>query len=132
MAGASTCSDPFSLVRKRFEPRLVSLEPSGHGGDPAGRALAVVARSGRMNAKTRGWSWRRLLSGKHRGVTYRDPDLRSGEPHRHHAEPLGSLGLNGAGDDPVDEYILTGGKVSTESKFTCRAFAINEAAISVG
>ncbi|KZV51527.1 hypothetical protein F511_35671 [Dorcoceras hygrometricum] len=25
-----------------------------------------------------------------------------------HAEPLGSLGLNGAGDDPVDEYIPTG------------------------
>ncbi|KZV55779.1 hypothetical protein F511_12262 [Dorcoceras hygrometricum] len=27
-----------------------------------------------------------------------------------HAEPLGSLGLNGAGDDPVDEYIPTGGE----------------------
>ncbi|KZV49692.1 hypothetical protein F511_23649 [Dorcoceras hygrometricum] len=26
-----------------------------------------------------------------------------------HAEPLGSLGLNGAGDDPVDELIPTGG-----------------------
>ncbi|KZV50111.1 mitochondrial substrate carrier family protein Y [Dorcoceras hygrometricum] len=25
-----------------------------------------------------------------------------------HAEPLGSLGLNGAGDDPVDEHIPTG------------------------
>ncbi|KZV46108.1 hypothetical protein F511_30685 [Dorcoceras hygrometricum] len=27
-----------------------------------------------------------------------------------HAEPLGSLGLNGAGDDPTDEYIPTGGE----------------------
>ncbi|KZV23652.1 hypothetical protein F511_34888 [Dorcoceras hygrometricum] len=26
------------------------------------------------------------------------------------AEPLGSLGLNGAGDDPADEYIPTGGE----------------------
>ncbi|KZV53695.1 GDSL esterase/lipase [Dorcoceras hygrometricum] len=26
-----------------------------------------------------------------------------------HAEPLGSLGLNGAGDDPVD-FVLTGGE----------------------
>ncbi|KZV18141.1 phosphoglycerate kinase, chloroplastic-like [Dorcoceras hygrometricum] len=24
-----------------------------------------------------------------------------------HVEPLGSLGLDGAGDDPVDEFILT-------------------------
>ncbi|KZV38006.1 hypothetical protein F511_10227 [Dorcoceras hygrometricum] len=27
-----------------------------------------------------------------------------------HVEPLGSLDLNGAGDDPADEYIPTGGE----------------------
>ncbi|KZV46874.1 DNA-directed RNA polymerase II subunit A [Dorcoceras hygrometricum] len=54
MAGASSCSDQFSLVSQRFEPRLVSLEPSGPGGGPDGRAPAVVAVAGRTNAKTRG------------------------------------------------------------------------------
>ncbi|KZV31431.1 cyanidin-3-O-glucoside 2-O-glucuronosyltransferase-like [Dorcoceras hygrometricum] len=38
---------------------------------------------------------------QHRGV--RDPEIE-------HAEPLGSLGLNGTGDDHADEYIPTGGK----------------------
>ncbi|KZV19232.1 hypothetical protein F511_20968 [Dorcoceras hygrometricum] len=31
-------------------------------------------------------------------------------PTGEHAEPLGSLGLNGAGDDPVDEHVPTGGE----------------------
>ncbi|KZV14020.1 hypothetical protein F511_44600 [Dorcoceras hygrometricum] len=43
-----------------------------------------------------------------------DPEVRSGEVavaygSREHPEPLDSLGLNGAGDDPVDELIPTGG-----------------------
>ncbi|KZV28385.1 hypothetical protein F511_28344 [Dorcoceras hygrometricum] len=42
-----------------------------------------------------------MVKWQHRGVTYRDPEIE-------HAEPLGSLGLNGAGDDPA-EYIPTGG-----------------------
>ncbi|KZV30211.1 hypothetical protein F511_29897 [Dorcoceras hygrometricum] len=33
-------------------------------------------------------------------------------PYIEHAEPLGSLGLNGAGDDPADDYIPTGGEDS--------------------
>ncbi|KZV53666.1 plasma membrane ATPase 1-like [Dorcoceras hygrometricum] len=47
MAGASTCSDHFSLVSPWFEPRLVTLEPSRPGGGPVGRAPAVVAGAGR-------------------------------------------------------------------------------------
>ncbi|KZV18362.1 putative protein S-acyltransferase 23 [Dorcoceras hygrometricum] len=51
-----------------------------------------------------------MVKWQHRGVTYRDPDSRSGEPHRRieHDEPLGSLGLNGAGDDPA-EFTPNGG-----------------------
>ncbi|KZV55141.1 hypothetical protein F511_31466 [Dorcoceras hygrometricum] len=39
-----------------------------------------------------------MVKWQHRGV--RDPEVRSDEPHRHieHAEPLDSLGLNGACD----------------------------------
>ncbi|KZV30652.1 hypothetical protein F511_11169 [Dorcoceras hygrometricum] len=44
-----------------------------------------------------------MVKRQHRGVTYRDPEIE-------HAEPLGSLGLNGAGDDPAVEYIPTGGE----------------------
>ncbi|KZV35787.1 hypothetical protein F511_41113 [Dorcoceras hygrometricum] len=61
MAGASTSSDLFSLVRSRFEARSVTLEPSGHGGGPAGRAPAVVAGAGRTNVKTGDWSRRQLV-----------------------------------------------------------------------
>ncbi|KZV28589.1 11-beta-hydroxysteroid dehydrogenase 1B-like [Dorcoceras hygrometricum] len=59
-----------------------------------------------------------MVKWQHRGVTYRDPEIE-------HAEPLGSLGLNGADDDPaeftptgaclsyrcVDEIRLTGKKI---------------------
>ncbi|KZV16324.1 hypothetical protein F511_26302 [Dorcoceras hygrometricum] len=78
MAGASTCSDYFSLVRPRFEARLVTLEPSGPGGGPSGRALAVVAGAWRTN-------------------------------RIEHAGPLGSLGLNGAGEHDVDDITPIGG-----------------------
>ncbi|KZV14168.1 hypothetical protein F511_44284 [Dorcoceras hygrometricum] len=46
---------------------------------------------------------------QHRGV--RDPDVRSGEPHRHieHAGSLGSQGLIGASDDTVD-FMPSGGE----------------------
>ncbi|KZV21081.1 hypothetical protein F511_35462 [Dorcoceras hygrometricum] len=88
MAGASTCSDQFSLVSQRFEPRLVSLEPSGPGVGPAGSAPPVVAGAGRTIVKTGrcslapldfraygsssniGVKWH--FSG---GVTYRDPEV---------------------------------------------------------
>ncbi|KZV19396.1 hypothetical protein F511_04257 [Dorcoceras hygrometricum] len=134
MAGASTCSDQFSLVRQQFEPRLVSLEPPRPGGGPEGRALVVVAGAWRKIVKTGrcslapldfraygsssniGVKWH--FSG---GVTYRDPEVSTSACLYaillvwtllcitiEHAEPLGSLGLNGAGDDPVDEYIPTG------------------------
>ncbi|KZV55072.1 hypothetical protein F511_26690 [Dorcoceras hygrometricum] len=36
-----------------------------------------------------------MVKWQHRGVTYRDPEIE-------HAEPLGSLGLNGASDDPAE------------------------------
>ncbi|KZV26896.1 hypothetical protein F511_17751 [Dorcoceras hygrometricum] len=42
-----------------------------------------------------------MVKWQHRGVTYRDPEIE-------HAEPLSSLGLSSAGDDPADEYIPTG------------------------
>ncbi|KZV40812.1 phragmoplast orienting kinesin 1-like [Dorcoceras hygrometricum] len=42
MAGASTCSDHFSLFRSRFEARSVTLEPSGPGGGPEGRSRSRV------------------------------------------------------------------------------------------
>ncbi|KZV49630.1 hypothetical protein F511_08951 [Dorcoceras hygrometricum] len=47
-----------------------------------------------------------MVKWQHRGV--RDPEVRSGEPHRHieHAGPLGSLGLNGAGDTADDLFRL--------------------------
>ncbi|KZV24677.1 tyrosine kinase [Dorcoceras hygrometricum] len=41
-----------------------------------------------------------MVKWQHRGVTYRDPEIE-------HAEPLGSLGLNDAGDDPA-EFTPTG------------------------
>ncbi|KZV16376.1 hypothetical protein F511_11511 [Dorcoceras hygrometricum] len=43
-----------------------------------------------------------MVKWQYRGV--RDPEIRSGEPHRHieHAGPLGSSGLNDASDDTVD------------------------------
>ncbi|KZV20468.1 hypothetical protein F511_34346 [Dorcoceras hygrometricum] len=43
-----------------------------------------------------------MMKWQHRGV--RDPEVKSGEPHRHieHAGPLDSLDLNDAGDDPAD------------------------------
>ncbi|KZV42580.1 hypothetical protein F511_32640 [Dorcoceras hygrometricum] len=66
MAGAPTCSDHCSLVRSRFEPRSVTLEPPGSGGGPARRDLAVVAGTGRTNAKTRDWSRQQLVQG---GIT---------------------------------------------------------------
>ncbi|KZV40746.1 hypothetical protein F511_30689 [Dorcoceras hygrometricum] len=53
MAGASTCSDNFSLVRSRFEARSVMLEPPRPEGGPSGRAPAGVAGAGRTNEKTR-------------------------------------------------------------------------------
>ncbi|KZV30181.1 hypothetical protein F511_43568 [Dorcoceras hygrometricum] len=61
MAGASTCSDHFSMVRSRFEARSVTLEPPGPGGGQAGRAPAVVAGAGRTNVKTGDWSRRQLV-----------------------------------------------------------------------
>ncbi|KZV53730.1 hypothetical protein F511_27111 [Dorcoceras hygrometricum] len=50
-----------------------------------------------------------MVKWQHRGV--RDPEVRSGEPHRRieYAEPLGSLGLNDAGDDLVD-FMPIGGE----------------------
>ncbi|KZV52797.1 curculin-like lectin family protein [Dorcoceras hygrometricum] len=59
MAGASTFSDPFSLVSPRFESRSVRLGPAGPGGGPVGRVLAMVAGAGRVIAKTSRWSRRR-------------------------------------------------------------------------
>ncbi|KZV33906.1 hypothetical protein F511_26270 [Dorcoceras hygrometricum] len=49
-----------------------------------------------------------MVKWQHRGV--RDPEVRSGEPHRHieNAGILGSLGLNGATDSAVD-FVPTGG-----------------------
>ncbi|KZV53673.1 hypothetical protein F511_39447 [Dorcoceras hygrometricum] len=41
-------------------------------------------------------------------VTYRDPEEGRRTTSPQDAEPLGSLGLNDAGDDPVDEHVPTG------------------------
>ncbi|KZV38563.1 hypothetical protein F511_33756 [Dorcoceras hygrometricum] len=46
-----------------------------------------------------------MVKWQHRGVTYSDPEIE-------HAEPLGSIGLNGAGDDPT-KFTPTGGKIET-------------------
>ncbi|KZV33785.1 hypothetical protein F511_30297 [Dorcoceras hygrometricum] len=54
-AGASTCRGLFYLVGPRFEVRSVTLEPSGPGGGPAGRAPTVMVGAGRTNAKTSRW-----------------------------------------------------------------------------
>ncbi|KZV36953.1 hypothetical protein F511_20134 [Dorcoceras hygrometricum] len=49
-----------------------------------------------------------MVKWQHRGVTYRDPEIE-------HAEPLGSLGLNGAGDDPA-EFTPTGDRRTHSSE----------------
>ncbi|KZV28997.1 oxidoreductase [Dorcoceras hygrometricum] len=43
-----------------------------------------------------------MVKWQHRDMTYRDPEIE-------HAEPLDSLGLNGADDDPT-EFTPTGGE----------------------
>ncbi|KZV47096.1 conserved oligomeric Golgi complex subunit 5 [Dorcoceras hygrometricum] len=63
-------------------------------------------------AWTWGWSTRRgsgqwrLEHGVQMGITAAGRGCVLAE----HDEPLGSLGLNGAGDDPADEYIPIGGE----------------------
>ncbi|KZV38238.1 carotenoid 9,10(9',10')-cleavage dioxygenase 1-like [Dorcoceras hygrometricum] len=61
MAGASTCSDHFSLVRSRFEASSVTLESYGPGGGSDGMAPVVVAGGWRTNVKTGDWSRRQLV-----------------------------------------------------------------------
>ncbi|KZV39442.1 F-box protein-like [Dorcoceras hygrometricum] len=50
-AGASTCRGSFSLVGPWFEVRSVTLEPSGPGGGPVRRALALVAVEGQRTLR---------------------------------------------------------------------------------
>ncbi|KZV18094.1 zinc finger family protein [Dorcoceras hygrometricum] len=61
-------------------------------------------------AWTWGWSsWKGSGSGGRSRENGRAKWLLVAAAREEHAEPLGSLGLNGAGDDPVDEFIPTGG-----------------------
>ncbi|KZV29826.1 hypothetical protein F511_24086 [Dorcoceras hygrometricum] len=90
MAGAYTCSDQFSLVSQWFEPRSVTLEPPGPGGGPVGRDPTVVAGAWRTNMISDCWSRRQHVRIEHAG-------------------PLGSIGLNGAGEHD-DEITPTGGE----------------------
>ncbi|KZV54200.1 hypothetical protein F511_13833 [Dorcoceras hygrometricum] len=96
-ANASTCSVQISLVSPRFEPRLVTLEPSGPGVVQTKGIKQLWTDHGQQ-------TWARGSSG------FRNDFKISGPMDPEHAEPLGSLGLNGAGDDPADEITPTGGE----------------------
>ncbi|KZV24068.1 hypothetical protein F511_24375 [Dorcoceras hygrometricum] len=74
--------------RQSEKIRLFRLGPPGPGGGPGGGVPASGDRSRENECNVGGWSWLRLR----------------------HAEPLDSLGLNGAGDDPADEFTSTGGE----------------------
>ncbi|KZV15881.1 hypothetical protein F511_21846 [Dorcoceras hygrometricum] len=99
-----------ALCSPRQRSWLVPLEPAGPGGGPVGGTPARGGRSkanealkvaGRMRRQRRLARWARVLSwaGRFDWTDWLE-----------HAEPLSSLGLNAAGDDPVDEYIPTGGE----------------------
>ncbi|KZV24551.1 hypothetical protein F511_39644 [Dorcoceras hygrometricum] len=148
MAGAFTCSNPFSLVSPRFEPRSIKLGPAGPEGGPAGRALAMVVGAGSTISCGLGYlvgwfgsvepagsvgpdrssslesnilKWGQVMTLKmssHRLAVKTSERLLQQYPvtasmiQSCHVTVLdtGSVGLNGAGDDPEDEFTPTGGE----------------------
>ncbi|KZV35453.1 hypothetical protein F511_18020 [Dorcoceras hygrometricum] len=101
-----TCHPLCMHCRPRSGPWLLWLEPSKPVGGPVGGTPAMVAGEESTNAGRVGVA-QELSGGSCVGLgLHVGPD----GSIKQHAEPLGSLGLNGAGDDPVDEYIPTGGE----------------------
>ncbi|KZV23663.1 hypothetical protein F511_06993 [Dorcoceras hygrometricum] len=81
--------------------------PAGRGGSLLGCGILGLGLNVAMVRSNFGWNDFRIQ-------VPMDSEVRSGEVavaygSRDHAETLGSLGLNGAGDDPADELIPIGG-----------------------